>query len=97
MRIVSSRRSRICSNGSIEGPEQLTVRSGDKLDVRIVAGRVDVLASDGPPTLEVAEIGTAPLIVTYDEDERDVQRRLQGPDLGRLTGLAPSRPAQEAT
>ncbi|MEV0378365.1 DUF4097 family beta strand repeat-containing protein [Nonomuraea sp. NPDC050643] len=39
------------------------------LDVRIVSGRLDVLASDGPPTLEVAEIESAsPLIVTYDED-----------------------------
>jgi hypothetical protein len=39
-----------------------------KLNVRIVAGRLAVLASDGPPSLEVAEIGMPPLIVTHDED-----------------------------
>jgi hypothetical protein len=53
---------------TIEGPEQLTFGSVTALDVRIVAGRVAVLASDGPPTLEVAEIDSAPLIVTYDEE-----------------------------
>ena len=55
----------------IEGPEQLTFGHVDALDVRIVAGRLAVLASDGPPTLEVAEFDSAsPLLVTYDEDTR---------------------------
>ena len=41
----------------IEKPEQLTFESVSKLNVRIVAGRLAVLASDGPPTLEVTEVG----------------------------------------
>ncbi|TMR92491.1 DUF4097 family beta strand repeat-containing protein [Nonomuraea basaltis] len=54
---------------TIESPEQLTFGPVESLDVRIVAGRLDVLASEGPPTLEVAEIETAsPLMVAYDED-----------------------------
>ncbi|MEU6717609.1 DUF4097 family beta strand repeat-containing protein [Nonomuraea sp. NPDC046802] len=56
---------------TIEEPEQLTFDQVETLDVRIVAGKLAVLASDGPPTLEVAEIESAsPLLVTYDEDTR---------------------------
>ncbi|MER7504059.1 DUF4097 family beta strand repeat-containing protein [Nonomuraea pusilla] len=54
---------------TIKEPERLTFGPVDSLDVRIVAGRLAVLASDGPPTLEVAEIESAsPLLVAYDED-----------------------------
>jgi hypothetical protein len=55
---------------TIEKPEQLTFGQVDALSVRIVAGRLAVLASDGPPSLEVTGIGTPPLIVTHDEDGR---------------------------
>ncbi|WP_327089692.1 DUF4097 domain-containing protein [Nonomuraea sp. NBC_01738] len=53
---------------TVEGPEQLTFGPVDSLDVRIVAGRLNVLASEGPPMMEVAELdSTSPLIVEYDE------------------------------
>ncbi|MGW0809574.1 DUF4097 family beta strand repeat-containing protein [Nonomuraea sp. NPDC002799] len=56
---------------TIEGPEQLTFGQVETLDVRIVAGRLAVLASEGPSTLEVSEVESAsPLLVTYDEDTR---------------------------
>ncbi|WP_049565982.1 DUF4097 family beta strand repeat-containing protein [Nonomuraea sp. SBT364] len=58
---------------TIEGPEKLTFGPVDSLDVRIVAGRLAVLASDGPPTLEVTEFDSAsPLVVTYDEATREL-------------------------
>ncbi|WP_214323523.1 DUF4097 family beta strand repeat-containing protein [Nonomuraea sediminis] len=57
---------------SIEGPETLTFGPVRSLDVRIVAGRLNVLASDGPPTLEVAEVDSSPLIVTYDEEHQQL-------------------------
>ncbi|MEO3792730.1 DUF4097 family beta strand repeat-containing protein [Nonomuraea sp. B10E15] len=58
---------------AIEAPEQLTFDQVETLDVRIVAGRLAVLASEGPPTLEVAEVDSAaPLIVTYDEHTRSL-------------------------
>jgi hypothetical protein len=57
---------------TIEGPEHLTFGPVRALDVRIVAGRLDVLASDGPPTLEVARIDSSPLIVAYDEDTQEL-------------------------
>ncbi|WP_113705562.1 DUF4097 family beta strand repeat-containing protein [Nonomuraea lactucae] len=55
---------------TIDGPEQLTFGQVSSLEVRIVAGRLAVLASEGPPALEVSSIDSAPLIVTYDEDAR---------------------------
>ncbi|TMR16276.1 DUF4097 domain-containing protein [Nonomuraea turkmeniaca] len=58
---------------TIEAPEQLTFGPVESLDVRIVAGRLAVLASEGPPTLDVAEFESAsPLLVTYDEDAREL-------------------------
>ncbi|GII79333.1 hypothetical protein Sru01_43150 [Sphaerisporangium rufum] len=54
----------------IDKPERLTFDSVSALSVRIVAGRLAVLASDGPPTLEVSEIDTPPLLVEHDEDGR---------------------------
>lgn len=53
---------------TIEGPERMTFGRVASLNVRTVAGKLAILASDGPPTLEVTEIDSAsPLIVTYDE------------------------------
>jgi hypothetical protein len=58
---------------TIEGPERLTFGQVDVLDVRIVAGKLAVLASDGPPTLEVTEFDSnSPLLVTYDEDTKEL-------------------------
>ncbi|WP_406312195.1 DUF4097 domain-containing protein [Streptosporangium sp. NBC_01639] len=53
---------------TIEKPEQLTFEAVSKLNVRIVAGKLAVLASDGPSTLDVADVGTPPLIVTHEDD-----------------------------
>ncbi|GAA2882668.1 DUF4097 family beta strand repeat-containing protein [Streptosporangium fragile] len=53
---------------TIDKPEQLTLDSVSRLDVRIVAGRLAVLASDGPATLEVTDVGDPPLIVTHDDE-----------------------------
>ncbi|NUW35094.1 DUF4097 family beta strand repeat protein [Nonomuraea sp. SMC257] len=53
---------------TIDDPGQLTFGPVRSLDVRIVSGRLAVLASDGPPVLEVTEIVGSPLIVTYDEE-----------------------------
>ncbi|MBG0832169.1 DUF4097 family beta strand repeat protein [Planomonospora sp. ID67723] len=53
---------------TIDKPEQLTFDGVRRLNVRVVAGKLAVLASEGPPSLEVAEVGDPPLIVTHDED-----------------------------
>ncbi|GAA3140501.1 DUF4097 family beta strand repeat-containing protein [Planomonospora alba] len=53
---------------TIDEPRQLTFDPVSLLNVRIVAGRLAVLASDGPPALEVTEVGDRPLLVTHDAD-----------------------------
>ncbi|MEU4833824.1 DUF4097 family beta strand repeat-containing protein [Streptosporangium sp. NPDC023615] len=53
---------------TVDKPERLTFDPVSRLNVRIVAGRLAVLAGDGPPTLEVTEVGDPPLLVTYDDD-----------------------------
>ncbi|WP_214110221.1 DUF4097 family beta strand repeat-containing protein [Acrocarpospora catenulata] len=53
---------------TIEEPGELTFGQVTGLSVRIVAGRLAVLAGDGPPTLEVAEAGGTPLHVEHDEE-----------------------------
>ncbi|MEV5412510.1 DUF4097 family beta strand repeat-containing protein [Thermopolyspora sp. NPDC052614] len=60
---------------TIEKPDQLTFDSVDgvkELGVRIVAGRLALLASDGPPTLEVTEVGSTPLTVTWEDGRLSV-------------------------
>ncbi|SDI02795.1 Putative adhesin [Sinosporangium album] len=53
---------------TVDRPQQFTFDAVTALNVRIVAGRVAVLASDGPPSLEVTEVGSPPLIVTQGDD-----------------------------
>jgi len=53
---------------TIEKPERLTFDSVRRLNVRIVAGKLAVLAGDGPPALEVTEVDSPPLLVTHDDD-----------------------------
>lgn len=77
---------------TIDEPQQLTFDEVRELNVRTVAGRLNVLASDATPTLHVAEIDSAPLIVTLD-DEGTLTVAYQ--DLtwdGLLSWLKPSGP-----
>ncbi|WP_158558341.1 DUF4097 family beta strand repeat-containing protein [Spongiactinospora gelatinilytica] len=53
---------------TIDGPEQLTFGPVSKVNVWIVAGRLSVLASEGPPSLDVSQVGDPPLTVTHDDD-----------------------------
>ncbi|GII02635.1 DUF4097 family beta strand repeat-containing protein [Planobispora takensis] len=53
---------------TIDKPEQLVFDGVSRLNVRVVAGRLAVLASDGPATLEVTDISDPPLMVTHEDD-----------------------------
>ncbi|MBX6382621.1 MAG: DUF4097 family beta strand repeat protein [Microbispora sp.] len=55
---------------TIDAPGRLTFEGVTALNVRVVAGRLAVLASDGPAALEVTEVDGAPLVVTQDDDGR---------------------------
>ncbi|MBO0890693.1 MAG: DUF4097 family beta strand repeat protein [Acidothermales bacterium] len=48
----------------LEGPETIPLDQVDKLVVKLVAGHVDVVATDGPPRVELHEIEGAPIAVT---------------------------------
>lgn len=81
---------------TVEEPGRLTFGSVDELSVRIVAGRLAVLASDGPPSLEVTEVGSAPLTVTHQDGRLTVAHG----DLlweGVLGWLRPDRRAASVT
>jgi hypothetical protein len=53
---------------TVSGPEKITFdRPVSALQVRTVAGAVNVVATDGPARLEVAEIDGAPLLVTLED------------------------------
>ncbi|MFY9930190.1 MAG: DUF4097 family beta strand repeat-containing protein [Streptosporangiaceae bacterium] len=52
---------------TIEGPTSLDFDEVTGLRVRLIAGSVAVLASDGKPSLNVAQVDGDPLNVTYDD------------------------------
>ncbi|WP_055479398.1 DUF4097 family beta strand repeat-containing protein [Sphaerimonospora mesophila] len=60
---------------TVHEPGRLTFDTVTDLSVRIVAGRLAVLASDGPPTLEVTDVQKSPLIVTHDDGHLSVAYR----------------------
>jgi hypothetical protein len=64
---------------TLEAPEQLAFGPVESLDVRIVAGRLAILASEGPPTMELTEIDSAaPLLVSYDEATKSLVIAYEG-------------------
>ncbi|MEU1727979.1 DUF4097 family beta strand repeat-containing protein [Actinomadura sp. ATCC 39365] len=72
---------------TLDAPEQLTFGPVESLDVRIVAGRLAVLASEGPPTLELTEIeSAAPLLVSYDALTKELVVTYEGLTLDGLLG-----------
>lgn len=75
---------------TIDSPDRLTFGPVTELTVRVMAGRLAVLASDGPPMLEVSEIGPAPLTVTHDDGRLVVGYGEPGVE-GLLGWLRPDR------
>jgi hypothetical protein len=52
---------------TVDSPQRLNFSEPvQRLDVRLVSGRLNVVGSDGPPRLEVTEIGAKPLEVSLD-------------------------------
>jgi hypothetical protein len=49
----------------IEGPQRLVIDEAvERLDVRLVSGRLNVVGVDGPARIEVSALGTKPLEIT---------------------------------
>ncbi|HEY3009671.1 MAG TPA: DUF4097 family beta strand repeat-containing protein [Micromonosporaceae bacterium] len=53
---------------TIGGPQRLSFEEPvERLDVRLISGRLNVVGVDGPARIEVAALGTKPLDVTVDD------------------------------
>lgn len=52
---------------TLEGPDTVTLDRVGELKVKLVAGHVDVVATEGPPRVEVHEIEGDPVIVTHED------------------------------
>jgi hypothetical protein len=53
---------------TVDAPQRITIDGPvDRLDVHLISGRVNVVATDGPARVEIARIGNAPVLV----EERD--------------------------
>jgi putative adhesin len=73
----------------IESPEQITIGDGARsLRLHAVAGRVNIIGTDGPATLEVTKVSGPPLHVEFDGGELTIRHgEFSGPQLlGMLFG-----------
>ncbi|MQA04750.1 MAG: DUF4097 family beta strand repeat protein [Streptosporangiales bacterium] len=52
---------------TLGGPDSVTVDQVTELKVKLVAGHVDVMTTDGPPRIEVHELTGDPVVVTSDD------------------------------
>ncbi len=81
---------------SIEAPTSLEFDDVTGLRVRLIAGSVAVLATDGTPSLDVAKVSGDPLDVTYEDGVLSITHENLTWE-GLLKWLRPQRPAAEVT
>jgi hypothetical protein len=81
---------------AIEAPTSLEFDDVTALRVRIIAGSVAVLATDGKPSLDVANVSGDPLDVTYDDGVLTVTHENLTWE-GLLKWLRPYRPSATVT
>ena len=84
------------SEWTIEAPASLEFDDVTELRVRLIAGSVAVLATDGKPTLEVSSIEGDPLIVTYQDGVLTIAHENLNWE-GLLKWLRPQRHAATVT
>jgi len=81
---------------TIEAPTSLSLDELTGLRVRLIAGSVAVLATDGTPTLDVANVSGDPLDVTYEDGVLTVTHENLTWE-GLLKWLRPQRPSASVT
>jgi Putative adhesin len=81
---------------TIEAPTSLDFEDLTGLRVRIIAGSVAVLATDGPPSLDVASVSGDPLDVTYEDGILTITHENLTWE-GLLKWLRPQRPSAAVT
>ncbi|MEV4658483.1 DUF4097 family beta strand repeat-containing protein [Micromonospora sp. NPDC049301] len=65
---------------TVDSPQRLTVDGPvTRLDVRLVSGRLNVVATDGPARIDVTRVGRRPVLVTHSDGRLTIrQERGQG-------------------
>src|SRR5260370_41966239 len=81
---------------TIEAPASLAFAVVTGLRVRLIAGSVAVLATDGTPSLDVADVSGDPLDVTYEDGVLTITHENLTWD-GLLKWLRPQRPSAAGT
>jgi hypothetical protein len=81
---------------SIEAPTSLEFDDVTALRVRLIAGSVAVLATDGKPSLDVANVSGDPLEVTYEDGALTITHENLTWE-GLLKWLRPQRPSATVT
>jgi hypothetical protein len=81
---------------TIEGPMSLEFEAVTALRVRLIAGSVAVLATDGKPSLDVANVSGDPLDVTYEDGVLTITHENLTWE-GLLKWLRPARPSATIT
>src|SRR6202047_4309952 len=81
---------------SIEAPTSLDFDDVTGLRVRLIAGSVAVLATDGTPSLDVADVSGDPLDVTYEDGVLTITHENLTWE-GLLKWLRPQRPSAAVT
>src|SRR6516164_4926863 len=81
---------------SIEAPTSLEFADVTGLRVRLIAGTVAVLATDGKPSLDVANVSGDPLDVTYEDGVLNITHKNLTWE-GLLKWLRPQRPSAAVT
>src|SRR6202046_3611331 len=81
---------------TIDGPTSLDFDEVSGLRVRLIGGSVAVLATDGTPSLDVANVSGDPLDVTYEDGTLTVTHQNLSWE-GLLKWLRPQRPSAAVT
>lgn len=65
---------------TVESPQRLTVDAPvTRLDVRLVSGRLNVVATDGPTRIDVTQVGRRPVLIDHSDGRLTIrQQRGQG-------------------
>lgn len=73
---------------TVERPQRLTLDGRvDRLDVRLVSGRLNVVAADGPTRIDVTEVGRRPVLIDHSDGRLSIRQEREWGWSGFLRGL----------
>ncbi|MGC4767865.1 DUF4097 family beta strand repeat-containing protein [Micromonospora sp. DT44] len=73
---------------TVETPQRLTLDGPvTRLDVRLVSGRLNVVATDGPARIDITEIGRRPVLIDHSDGRLSIRQEREWGWPGFLRGL----------